>query len=76
MRKAIFLVLSLVLLIILASCNYINLLHEIEKNIPWDATNTYSAGDYCQELGTVYESKQDGNLDHEPVSSPAWWALE
>lgn len=49
---------------------------QIERMAPWQQDAVYSLGAYCQEYGEVYQSLQDGNLDHEPVVSPEWWEVE
>ncbi len=40
----------------------------------WDPTVTYALDDGVTYSGVTYESLQNGNLNHEPDTSPTWWA--
>lgn len=39
----------------------------------WSAIITYAKNDIVQKGGILYLSKQAGNLNHIPASSPTWW---
>lgn len=40
----------------------------------YDATNNYSAGEYCIFNNTLYVSLQDENINQTPNSSPTYWS--
>ena len=41
--------------------------------IPWDAGVTYALGRVVRSDSKTWESLQNGNLNHDPAASPAWW---
>lgn len=40
----------------------------------WSSTVTYALGDSASFGGAIYQSLQNGNLNHQPDISPTWWA--
>lgn len=45
----------------------------IELQGIWSAIITYTQTQTVSWLGRLWKSKADGNLDHQPDSSPTWW---
>lgn len=39
----------------------------------WSNVTTYAKKAYAADGGTIYISRQAGNLNHQPSVSPAWW---
>lgn len=39
----------------------------------WDFTHTYTLNDVVSEAGIYYISLANGNINHNPVSSPSFW---
>ena len=43
--------------------------------LPWSALTTYALDSICMGSdGRIYTSLQNTNLNHDPISSPSWWA--
>jgi hypothetical protein len=70
----------LVMIMILAGCDCLDITMAMQQDMEWNSTKEYERGDVVTlpPFGyscAHYESLQDYNIGHTPLTAPEWWKI-